>query len=64
MAGAVVNSTFAGRSQSLFFGGLNNRYATTVNLDTTRYKALQFDLIYGDGSNGGEFLDSGKEVAL
>ncbi len=63
-AGAVVNSTFAGRSQSLFFGGFNSRHATTVDLDTTRYKALQFDLIYGNDTNGGEFLDPREEVLL
>jgi len=64
MAGAVVNSTFAGRSKSLFFGGFNNRQATTVNLDTARFKVLEFDLIYGNGSNGGELLDPGEEVIL
>jgi hypothetical protein len=64
MAGAVVNSTFAGRSQSLFFGGFNSRHATTVDLDTTRYKALQFDLIYGNGLNGGDYLDPDEEVLL
>ena len=48
-----VNSTFAGRTQSLFFGGNGARFVQTVPLNTQRIKALEFDLIYGDGTNGG-----------
>lgn len=49
-----VNSNFAGRNQSLFFGGAGRRFVETVPLNTQKIKAFEFDLIYGDGTNGGK----------
>lgn len=66
LAGAKVTNTFAGRTASLFFGSTGGaRYAQTVALDTTLYKSLGFDLIYGNGTNGGDAIEgNGDQVKL
>lgn len=53
ISGGTVRSAFAGRKQSLTFDGEGIRLATTFAVNTLNFNALSFDLIHGDGSNGG-----------
>ena len=61
-----VNNTFTGRVKSLFFGNAatSDRQATTDSFDPTNGATINFDLIYGNDTNGGEQVDSGEEVVL
>jgi Ca2+-binding RTX toxin-like protein len=53
ISNAKVADAFAGRSKSLTFTGGGARFVDTTAIDTRKYRALEFDLIYGNGSNGG-----------
>jgi hypothetical protein len=53
ISNARISDAFAGRKQSLTFDGEGYRFAETVAINTRNFSALSFDLIYGDGSNGG-----------
>ena len=53
ISNASITNTFAGRSQSLFFGGRGFRYAEAVPINILNFNSLSFDIVYGDGLNGG-----------
>ena len=57
ISNASITNTFSGRTKSLFFGGDGSRFASTVSINTLNFQSLSFDLIYGDGANGGSRND-------
>ena len=61
---AVVLNRFAGGSPSLYFTFDGTREATTRILDPQPGDVVSFDLIFGDGSNGGDNADAGEDVVL
>jgi hypothetical protein len=64
----VANNNFGGSGNSLFFDGgtigTGDRFATTNLLHASSGGTITFDLIFGDGLNGGEDADSGEDVVL
>jgi len=65
----TANSNFVGSDgNSLWFNGGssggNSRFATTNFVDVSSGGTVFFDLIFGDGSNGGENADQGEDVVL
>lgn len=65
---AVANANFGGDGNGLFFTGGDrddaSRLATTRPLDVSAGGKLEFDFIFGTGSNGGENADVGEDVSL
>ena len=63
--GGVANTTFTGGTgNALFFNGSSQRTATTNLIEAQPGDELSFDLIFGDGSNGGNGTESGENVVL
>lgn len=62
ISNARISDAFTGRKQSLTFDGEGYRFAETVAINTRNFSALSFDLIYGDGSNGGSRND--RDISL
>ncbi|MEM7313008.1 MAG: Calx-beta domain-containing protein, partial [Planctomycetota bacterium] len=60
----TVNNTFSGGSDSLYFTGAGTRAATTRIVNPMPGDVVSFDLIFSDGSNGGENADAGEDVTL
>ncbi|MEQ9670220.1 S8 family serine peptidase [Coleofasciculus sp. G2-EDA-02] len=65
----TANSNFVGSDgNSLWFNGGasggNSRLATTNFVDVSSGGTVFFDLIFGNGSNGGENADAGEDVVL
>ena len=64
----LANTNFGGNGNSLFFSGVtsgdSSRFATSETLDFTSGGFINFDLIFGDGTNGGELVSNGEDVAL
>ncbi|MEB3342272.1 DUF4347 domain-containing protein [Okeania sp.] len=50
--------------KTLYFTGEGKRQVTTRAFDTTVVDNITFDLIFSDGTNGGEAADEGKDVVL
>ncbi|MDY6786016.1 MAG: matrixin family metalloprotease [Cyanobacteriota bacterium] len=64
---ASANTNFGGSGKSLFFtGGTfgSPRLAATNFIDATSGGTITFDLIFGDGTNGGENVDPEEDVVL
>ena len=63
-----VNSKFGGSGNALYFTGGeykdDSRYLTTGKLNLSNGGEIAFDLIFGNGVNGGDNADSGEDVAL
>ena len=63
-----MNSSFTGRTNSLFFGtsgdGSTQRQVTTDSFDITNGATINFDFIYGNDFNGGEEVDPTEEVVV
>lgn len=66
ISGGVAANNFGGSGKSLFFSDDSTRSATTTgaNLSQSSFNFLRFDLIFGDGFNGGENADAGEDVVL
>jgi|GEM_PF-6275604 len=68
VSNALANSNFIGSGNSLFFDGgvigAADRFATTNLLYAPSGGTITFDLIFGDGLNGGEDADDGEDVVL
>ncbi len=64
ITGAIANSKFAGKGNSLFFSNNATRNANSIGADVSKGGSLSFDLIFGNGSNGGENADDGEDVVL
>ena len=64
ISGAIANSKFAGKGNSLFFSNNASRNANSIGADVSKGSSLSFDLIFGNGSNGGEDADAGEDVVL
>ncbi len=65
----TANSNFVGSDgNSLWFSGgsfgRNSRFATTNFVDVSNGGTVFFDIIFGNGSNGGENADPGEDVVL
>ena len=62
---ATANTNFVGSDgNSLYFDGGGARSASTFPLDTTGGGTIGFDLIIGDGTNGGEDADLVEEAVF
>ena len=61
--GAIVSNIHAGGTNALFFNGAG-RTATARILDANPGDSVSFDLIFSNGSNGGENADGGEDVVL
>ena len=66
ISGGVAANNFGGSGNSLFFSDDSTRSAITTgaNLSQSSFNFLRFDLIFGDGFNGGENADAGEDVVL
>ncbi|MEQ8970434.1 MAG: S8 family serine peptidase [Coleofasciculus sp. C1-SOL-03] len=66
ISSGVAANNFGGSGNSLFFSDGSTRSATTTgaNLSQSSFNFLRFDLIFGDGFNGGENADPGEDVVL
>ena len=64
ISNGTANNTFGGSGNSLFFSGSPDRSATSPYLSVQPGETLSFDIIYGDGNNGGENADDGDDVVL
>ena len=66
--GGSVRSGFSLRPNTLFFGSSNDaggqRLIESVPMDVNQGGIVSFNLIFGDGLNGGENADPGKDVVL
>ena len=62
--GNVGTSFSGGDGNALEFKGSGTRSVSTAGLNTSGGGTLTFDLIYGNSSNGGEYVDGGEEVSL
>lgn len=63
ISGGTVQTLFADRVQSLVFGNsAAPRLAQTLAFDTRSLNTLEFDLIYGDGTNGGDAIDGNNDL--
>ena len=60
----VVNNTFGGSGNSYFVTGIPDRRLVSRILHQQPGDMLQFDIIFGDGTNGGENADPGEDVFL
>ena len=62
--GGTANDNFGGTGNSLFMSGTDDRWATSILVEPHPGDLVSFDLIFGDGSNGGENADAGEDVVL
>ena len=65
---AIVSDRLGGGDNALFFiGGTRDdasRFATTKGVDVDNGGTVEFDLIFGNGSNGGDAVEASEDVAL
>lgn len=59
-----VNNRFGGSGNSYFVTGIPDRRLVARLLHAQPGDVLQFDIIFGDGTNGGENADPGEDVFL
>ena len=64
VSGGSVNQTFGGGSNSLFFSGSDPREIVSNALSPVAGDSVEFDLILGNSSNGGDNVESGEGVSL
>ena len=60
----TANTNFGGDGNSLFMSGEDDRWATSVGQHPDSGDVLTFDLIFGDGTNGGDDAENGEDVVL
>ena len=65
LPGGVVNDSFGGDGNSLFFtGNFDPRMVVSNAMFVASGDMLEFDIIYGNDNNGGENPENGEEVVL
>ncbi len=64
ISGGSVSNQFGGSGNALTFNDISDRRLVTNFLDASPGDVLSFDIIFGDGSNGGENVDAGEDVLL
>ena len=64
ISGGTVSNQFGGTGNALTMNGIIDRRVTTNLLSAAPGDIFTFDIIFGDGSNGGENVDEGEDVIL
>ena len=64
ISNGTVSNQFGGTGNALTITGGTERWAATRLLNSSPGDVLTFDIIFGDGTNGGENADPGEDVLL